>query len=101
MALNFIESYSRFCVTDIKQSTLTTCPTGHYCLELRQLEYTNDFEKCDFKCGKRDGNSYTTCDVIPSIRNSTDLHPVEEKPCTAHPSSKLWFESLYTVRVPL
>ena len=92
MALNFTESSSSFCYRNFGSSTITTCPTGHYCLELKQWEYTNDFEECmkNEKCEKQDGNDYTTCGVIPT--NSTDIMPFEEKPCTPHPPSKFLFD---------
>ena len=96
MAPNFTESSSSFCNRNSVKSTSTTCPTGHYCLELKQWEYTNDFEECmkNKKCKKQNGNDYTTCYVIPST-NSTDIKPVEQKPCTPHPPSKFLFESSY------
>ena len=57
-----------------------TCPTGSYCLELAQWEFTDDFKMCEIsaKCEERDDNT-TTCFTWGS----------KEKPCTPSNSDSI------------
>ena len=50
-----------------------TCPTGSYCLEIAQWEFTDDFKMCQISavCEKRDDNT-TKCPTMAGFM----------KPCT-------------------
>ena len=63
---------TRFCTRNKSSFKVMTCPTGSYCLEIAQWEFTDDFKMCGIhaECEKRDDNT-TTCHG-----------PGFEKPCT-------------------
>ena len=71
ISLNFTESSSRFCKLnedgDLSDDNVTACPAGSYCLELAQLEFTDDLKNCRTKCKKVEGNTYNTCKQAESF----------------------------------